>query len=76
MGSIRNVQLHRGYGELTYRNGRHHKVMYYPNSPRKQVPLALPGVKSRKLSLLPTEDTAVSEGIAWHNSSQTVIFIT
>ncbi len=34
--------------------------MYYPNSPRKQVPLALSGVKSRKLSSLPTEDTAVS----------------
>ena len=41
-------------------NGRHHRVMYYPNSPRKQVPLALSGVKSRKLSSLPTEDTAVS----------------
>jgi len=45
-------------------NGRHHRVMYYPNSPRK-VPLALSGVKSRKLSSLPTEDTAVSEGIAY-----------
>jgi hypothetical protein len=40
-------------------NGRHHRVMYYPNSPRK-VPLALSGVKSRKLSSLPTKDTAVS----------------
>ena len=39
-------------------NGRHHRVMYYPNSPHKQVPLALSGVKSRKLSSLPTEDTA------------------
>jgi hypothetical protein len=45
-------------------NGRHHRVMHYPNSPRKQVPLALSGVESRKLSSLPTEDTAVSEGIA------------
>jgi len=27
-------------------NGRHHRVMYYPNSPYKQVPLALSGVKS------------------------------
>ena len=58
-------------------NGRHHRdrVMYYPNSPRKQVPLALSGVKSRKLSSLPTEDTA-------GNSSQqkslqfSVVFIT
>jgi hypothetical protein len=31
---------------------------------RKQVPLALSGVKSHKLSSLP-EDTAVSEGIAY-----------
>jgi hypothetical protein len=35
-------------------NKQHHRVMYYPNSPHKQVPLAL----SRKLSSLPTEDTA------------------
>jgi hypothetical protein len=43
-------------------NGRHHRAMYFPNSPRKLVPLALSGVKSRKLSSLPMEDTAVSEG--------------
>jgi hypothetical protein len=27
-------------------NGRHHRVMYYPNSPRKQVPLALSGTQT------------------------------
>jgi len=54
-------------------NGRHHRVMYYPNNPRKQVPLALSGVKSRKLSSLPTEDTTVSAEISLQFS---VVFIT